>query len=233
MTEKLTAAREAEIRDACKHERRHPFGRTPVRYGSFEVERCKDCKAWRTTSHSPGQWRDGKVPRSTQKQYPPMNALDQREYVKQRVVVDPATGCWIWQRSAGARGYGFANIRGRKILAHRLSYELFVGPIPPEINGQHVCVCHQCDTPSCVKPEHLWLGTDGDNNADKVAKQRHAVGSRCGRSKLTEAQVAEIRRQKGKRLNRELAAEYGVSDVVISAIQRGKIWRHVTGGEAA
>jgi hypothetical protein len=84
-----------------------------------------------------------------------------------RTVVD-ASGCHIWVGRVNRRGYGCLSIGGRgPELAHRLSYEVNVGPIPAG-----VFVLHTCDTPRCVNPAHLWLGTGRDNMADMLAKGR-------------------------------------------------------------
>ena len=84
--------------------------------------------------------------------------------------------CWRWMGTITNRGYGqFWFIEAGKVLqAHRLAYELFVGPIPPGM-----CVCHTCDNPSCVNPAHLWPGTYADNNRDRDTKGRN------GRSRRT------------------------------------------------
>lgn len=85
-----------------------------------------------------------------------------------------ASGCWLWTASTDRDGYGkfqYPGPDGRQIhqRAHRYAYELFVGPIPDGL-----VVMHSCDTPSCVNPNHLDIGTPLENNDDKVAKGRHA-----------------------------------------------------------
>jgi hypothetical protein len=85
-----------------------------------------------------------------------------------RVSVDPVSSCWIVSfkdRSGG--GHRRINIDGRSIGAHRASYEEFRGPIP-----EGMLVCHSCDTPECINPEHLWLGTHEDNMRDMHSKGR-------------------------------------------------------------
>lgn len=84
----------------------------------------------------------------------------------------PEAGCWLWTAST-AKGYGQIRIGGKSTSTHRAAYEAFKGPIP---TGLHVC--HRCDTPICINPDHLFLGTPRDNAQDKVAKGRAAAQER-------------------------------------------------------
>jgi hypothetical protein len=77
------------------------------------------------------------------------------------------TGCWEWQRYRLWTGYGRMTVDGRMTNAHRVAYELFIGPIPPGL-----IVCHRCDNPPCCNPEHLFTGTWQDNTNDAMAKGR-------------------------------------------------------------
>lgn len=89
-------------------------------------------------------------------------------------ISESVNGCWIWQRYVNPMTrYATLSIGGVKIYAHRFSYELHYGKIPPGL-----CVCHKCDNPSCVNPGHLFLGTYKDNNLDMVSKGRHHLASK-------------------------------------------------------
>jgi len=136
------------------------------------------------------------------------------------------TECWPW---TGCKRGGYGRLRvggryGKLFVATRLVYWLVnkIDPGPLE-------VLHRCDNPSCCNPRHLWLGTDADNNVDKENKGRaaHPIGYKNGLAKLTEADIVPIRRS--PLTNRDLAREYRVTDVAISAIRTGRTWQHVGG----
>jgi hypothetical protein len=136
-------------------------------------------------------------------------------------IPEPNSGCWLWIGSLGGGAYGTIGVEGRTIKAHRLSLRL-VGRDGPER-----CCLHRCDTPICVNPDHLTLGTHKDNMLDMVAKGRGAnvAGSSNPRAKLSEAQVVQIRGD--KRISRLIAADYGVSVALIIQIRSRRIWRNV------
>ena len=143
-----------------------------------------------------------------------------RKRLEAKIMPEPNSGCWLWMGVTAHFGHGVIAINGKKRHAHRIAWEVFVGPIPDGLN-----VCHKCDIPSCVNPAHLFLGTDMDNFNDMRAKRRHAFGERSGQAKLTERDVRVIRSD--ARPNRTIATEYGVSGVLIGMIKRGRIWRHI------
>lgn len=103
---------------------------------------------------------------------PPEPALTRFERFVER---DPNSGCWLWTGKLDHRGYGQFWLGPRKTSehAHRASWKLHVGPIPPGHGYHGTCVCHWCDTPACVNPAHLFLGTVTDNNRDTLIKGRH------------------------------------------------------------
>lgn len=143
-------------------------------------------------------------------------------YVLDRSMPEPNTGCWLWLGSITEKGHGKAWANGKTVVAHRVSYEAFVGPIP---DGQ--CALHRCDTPACVNPAHLWLGTRGDNNTDRCTKGRNADrrGEKHHLAKLTEAEVIAIRAAGG--VHREIAARFGIAGSMVSRIKALRVWSHV------
>lgn len=101
--------------------------------------------------------------------------------------VHPVEGqCWIWRGSSESSGYGRFTLDGKSVLAHRFSWLLSHGVLPPGW-----MVCHRCDTPACVRPWHLFLGTAADNADDMVRKGRSTRGRRRDPAPFTRAvQVA-------------------------------------------
>lgn len=137
-------------------------------------------------------------------------------------------GCWEWTgpffqgKKYGQFGCGPRTSRKNR-ASHRYAFEEKNGPIP-----SGMCVCHRCDNPSCVRPDHLFLGTHSDNTHDMIAKRRGAHGERHTSAKLTESQVAGIRQRRadGEKLS-TMADEYGVSVGLISHICSGRNWKHI------
>lgn len=141
--------------------------------------------------------------------------------ISQKVAISEATGCWEWTAAKGKDGYGMFCVGGKTRGAHRISYEAHRGPIP-----QGGIVCHKCDNRLCVNPDHLFLGTQADNVADRNAKGRQARGTKQGSAKLTEADVLAIRATP-ELSQRALARQYGVSQGQIYNVRSGKHWGHV------
>lgn len=141
-------------------------------------------------------------------------------------IPEPMSGCLLWFGTERVNGYGGFHVgRGRWVLAHRLAYWLHY-----RVEMGSLCVCHKCDNGWCVNPQHLFLGTRGDNNADRDRKGRavHMRGAATGHAKLTPEQVRDIRRryQHGPTADR-LAKEFGVSRATIYHVHRRWKWAYV------
>lgn len=144
---------------------------------------------------------------------------------------EPNSGCQIWLSSSrNAYGHGHMGVGGVTIMAHRVAWMLSHGPIP-----DGMLVLHRCDTPGCINPNHLFLGTYQDNQDDKVRKGRQARGAklahprargeRNGNAKLTAEIVRAIRASDESQ--RKIATRYGVTQAIISKIKRNEVWTDV------
>jgi hypothetical protein len=145
--------------------------------------------------------------------------------------LDPETGCWLWTAGCTSGGYGTFGVRvdgrWRMMRAHRIAWQLHVGPIPPGL-----CALHHCDTPPCVNPQHLFLGTQAENNRDMTAKGRRAptVGGANPNAALSEAEALSILRLKGSgQRQADVALSFGVTQTQVSRIWLGKAWAHLSG----
>lgn len=156
--------------------------------------------------------------------------------MKNRILskIDIVGSCWIWngaKKGVGIKSYGSMTVGSRTdgtrrtVSAHRFSYEAFVGDIPDGL-----CVCHTCDTPSCVNPEHLFLGTKQDNTDDREMKGRNKIPSLTGElhpnAILDWNSVIKIRSMVVKRGDiTMLAREYGVDRKTMSDVINNKTWQ--------
>jgi hypothetical protein len=160
------------------------------------------------------------------------------------------TGCWVWRQGFFTDGRPRFHIRRLARQAYRVAYEMLVEPIPRDM-----CVCHKCDNPLCVNPDHLFLGTHQENMADMVAKDRQSRGARHAArlkaaaiaraaapvpprfgkhhewSRLTEESVRAIRQRSANgETHPKLAADFGVSVAHVRRIVKRHTWKHLNEG---
>ncbi len=143
----------------------------------------------------------------------------------EKYVIRHDKGCWGW--GGFLDRYGSLQYGGKykSITAHRGSYIIHVGDVP-----DNMFVCHTCDNPPCTRPDHLFLGTPGDNVRDMYKKGRHIIlrGEKAPWSKLTEKSVIEIKQKIAKDKNlKKLAQEYKISLSSIYDIRDERSWKHI------
>lgn len=146
------------------------------------------------------------------------------QMLKDRTRID-STGCWIYTGRL-RNGYGVIDVKSQLVAAHRLAYRLHHGLI-----GDEMFVCHTCDTPPCVNPDHLWQGTVTENNRDRDTKGRGRppLGSNNGNSKLIKEDVIEILHLCHDGFDQEHIAEmFGITVTYVRCIWARKQWKHVT-----
>lgn len=133
--------------------------------------------------------------------------------------------CWPWIGLRTTAGYGAFSFHNKSMYAHRASYEVHNGPIP-----DGMVVCHRCDNPRCVNPNHLFIGSQTDNLHDMIrkgrAKLRPQIGTDHGCAKLTEDDVLAIRAD-CTRSGRAIAKAFSISQTQVSDIKTRKAWRHI------
>lgn len=142
---------------------------------------------------------------------------------------EPITGCWLWTAGYGAGhaggNYGHQRCGKKTLRAHRISFEIHYGPIPLGMS-----ICHKCDVPSCVNPNHLWLGNALLNNRDKTKKGRHGnkFGTDHHSTKITEVIVLKIRslHELGF-LQKTIAEIFGLGFRHVSEIVQRRTWKHI------
>lgn len=128
------------------------------------------------------------------------------------------SGCWLWQGCKDKQGYGQYGVHHKRHQAHRYAYTLSNGAVP---HGMQVL--HRCDTPACINPEHLFLGTNDDNMRDKALKGR--AGTRLNLDQVREIKAALATGKRG--ISAELARKYQVSATLIYGIKVGKHYSYL------
>lgn len=153
-----------------------------------------------------------------------LNARPVTERFWENVAKGDKDDCWLWTRSSPNQ-YGRIDKNGRHILAHRLSYEIHTGETLTEAD----CICHSCDVPACVNPNHLWKGTRDKNNKDRAIKGRSFVtrGSLNHAAKLTEKDVVYILTHQNKFTRKTFQDKFGLTRFTLYDIIHRKTWRHV------
>ena len=136
-----------------------------------------------------------------------------KDRFEEKYIPEPTTGCWLWTATADSRGYGSIHFGNKMKKAHRIAYMLYKSTPPEDME-----VCHLCNTPSCVNPDQLFLGTRSENMI-------HAVMTGVQPTKLDKESVRVIRKSEGS--GESIGKLYGVSGATINRIRQGVIWKGV------
>ena len=140
-----------------------------------------------------------------------------------------SSGCWHWMGAHYGSGYGQFFDQGKKHGSHRFMWSMLNGDIPPGM-----MVCHRCDNRSCVRPDHLFLGTNAQNLRDMAQKGRSCRGTKNRGAKLTPESVLKILADHGAGATEEtLAIRYGVSTSQVGRIVRRENWKHLAPSQQA
>lgn len=149
----------------------------------------------------------------------PIPELTEDDFERFLTKVDKSNDCWLWTAYIDKNGYGTFKLKGVSYRSPRIAYF-----IANSVDPGKLIVCHTCDNPSCVNPDHLWLGTAVKNAKDCVQKGRRPKREQHGRAKLTEKDVREI--LASDEVQQILADRFDVCQSVISSIKLGKHWNH-------
>lgn len=147
------------------------------------------------------------------------------EKLERHTIPEPNSGCLLWCGPVVRFGHGILKLNKReRVYAHRASWALKNGPIPPGIS-----ILHKCDVPCCVEPNHLFAGTQADNMADMAMKGRSTQGERHPNSRINEKDAREIAVALGS--YREIGIRFGITKSNVSLIKKRKAWKHLWGDE--
>lgn len=132
------------------------------------------------------------------------------------------SSCWLWTGNRRGKGYGSFYSQGKHLSTHRVSYAFFNGEIP---EGVHVL--HHCDNRLCVRPSHLFLGSNEDNLKDMCLKNRQCKGEDKPSNVLTEQDVINIRSIGSSMSSRSIGQIYGIHHSTVLSIRKGKKWKYL------
>lgn len=206
----------------CKNNHEYETTGQSLRYNTKKTP-CKECKRLQDQRlREKKGYKTGGV-----NSFPKAYSL--KEAVLQRTDKKDPNECWSWlgqkrkPKGNAKSGYGRLEYRGTQYTAHKLAWELHNKTTVPK----GYCICHLCDNPECVNPDHLFLGSIQDNNEDKLKKQRQSKGEGIHTSKLTEEDIKYIKSLPEGFNQSEVARQFKVNPNTISNIVNGKRWKHI------